>query len=93
MDKYIDRDRFEYIEVDTDSAYLAHSGNSLQEVIKPKMKENFQRNLFDNCNDNFTVDVGDNDVWFARECCEKHSKYESREIGLMKIEFEAKSNC
>jgi len=34
MDRYIDREDFEYIQMDTDSAYMAISADTLDDVIK-----------------------------------------------------------
>ena len=45
MDKYIDRSNFEYYELDTDSAYMAISGSSLEQVLKPEMKDRYFRGL------------------------------------------------
>ena len=51
MDTYVDRSNFEYLEMDTDSAYMAISGSSLEEVIKPEMKERYLRGLKGFCTD------------------------------------------
>jgi hypothetical protein len=39
IDKYIDRSDFELIEMDTDSNYFSFSGDSIEKLIKPEMKE------------------------------------------------------
>jgi len=38
VDKYIDRSNFQYIETDTDSAYIALAGN-FEDLIKPQLKK------------------------------------------------------
>ena len=38
LDNYVDRRDFEYIYMDTDSAYFAISGESLRDVVKPELK-------------------------------------------------------
>ncbi|UMM20086.1 hypothetical protein L5515_015446 [Caenorhabditis briggsae] len=43
VDKYVDRSDFQYIEMDTDSAYMAITGNTLEDLIKPELKEEFER--------------------------------------------------
>ena len=43
IDKYVDRSDFQYIEMDTDSAYMAITGNSLEDLIKPEMREEFEK--------------------------------------------------
>jgi hypothetical protein len=46
LDKYIDRSDFQYIEMDTDSAYLAFSASKLDDVIKPDMKEEYEKDKY-----------------------------------------------
>ena len=45
IDKYIDRRDFEYIYMDTDSAYFAISGECLREVVKPELLEEYDRDV------------------------------------------------
>jgi hypothetical protein len=40
--KQLDRSDFQYCAMDTDSAYIALSATSLEEVIKPDMQQRFQ---------------------------------------------------
>ena len=42
LDRYIDRRDFELIQMDTDSNYLAISGKSLEDIVKPDMKAEFE---------------------------------------------------
>ena len=37
LDKFLDRSDFQYVEMDTDSAYIALAGESLEALIKPKL--------------------------------------------------------
>ncbi|KAJ8306861.1 hypothetical protein KUTeg_014945 [Tegillarca granosa] len=86
LDKYIGRDNFEYIEMDTDSAYLAISSSSLVDAIKPEMKQEYLRGLNGFCIDaNIEADTGYH--WFPRTCCEKHASYDKRTPGLFKLEY------
>jgi hypothetical protein len=39
MDVFVDRRNFQYCVMDTDSAYMALSAGSLEEVIKPEMQQ------------------------------------------------------
>ena len=43
LDRYIDRRDFEQIQMDTDSFYMAISGNSLDEIVKPDKVQEFER--------------------------------------------------
>ena len=42
VDKYLSREDFEYSEMDTDSAYMAISGDSFESLIKPDLREEFE---------------------------------------------------
>ena len=42
LDRYLDRKDFELIQMDTDSNYLAISGKSLEDIVKPDMKAEFE---------------------------------------------------
>ena len=43
IDYFVDRSDFQYCMMDTDSAYLAISSDSLGDVVKPELKEEFQQ--------------------------------------------------
>ena len=43
LDKYLDRKDFELIQMDTDSNYLAISGKKLEDIVKPEMREEFEK--------------------------------------------------
>ena len=47
LDKYLDRADFQTCEMDTDSAYIAISGDSVESLVKPELREEFQQ---DKCN-------------------------------------------
>jgi hypothetical protein len=72
IDKYIDRSDFQYIEMDTDSAYIALTGD-FESMIKPEFSEEFK---IDKCN------------WFPRNDTEENKKFDKRKPGLFKIEYE-----
>ena len=42
LDKYIDRKDFELIQMDTDSSYMAISGEKLDYVVGPELREEFE---------------------------------------------------
>ena len=87
MDLFVDRSDFDICEMDTDSAYMAISGSSLSDVIKPEMRERYQLGLKGFCTDK---DIEADDVyhWFPRTCCAKHAKFDKRTPGLFKLEYQ-----
>ena len=44
LDKYIDRRNYELIQMDTDSMYFALSYETLEEAVKPELKQDFANN-------------------------------------------------
>jgi len=42
LDKYIDRRDFELIQMDTDSNYMAISGERLEDIVRPELKAEFE---------------------------------------------------
>ena len=42
LDKYIDRRDFELIQMDTDSNYMAISGQRLEDIVRPELKAEFK---------------------------------------------------
>ena len=73
LDTYLDRSDYEYCEMDTDSAYIAISGESVEELVKPGLRAAFGN---DKCN------------WFPRSDTTEHAKYDRRKPGLFKVEWE-----
>ena len=88
MLKFVNRDDFEYCEMDTDSAYMALAGPSLESVIKPEMKQKYLTGLegFHLCDRQ--VEADDDLHWFPRTCCTTHAKYDKRTVGLFKLEWQ-----
>ena len=84
VDRYVDRADFEYIQMDTDSAYAALAGPSLESVVKPSLKEEFRRQVAGHCGQSpFEADAN---TWFPRECCRQDAMWDRRTPGLFKLE-------
>lgn len=86
---HVDKNDFEFLQMDTDSAYFALSAPTLFDAIKPSKKAEFYQSLHENCSDNVRPVADGKTVWFPRECCSKHKRYDSRTGGLMKLECHA----
>lgn len=82
---YLNREDFEFIETDTDSAYFAVSAESLESlVVGTNREKKFLDPISENCTD---IEVeADMDHWFPRTCCPKHKNYDKRTPGLFKLE-------
>ena len=73
LDKYLDRSDFQMCEMNTDSAYIAISGDSVESLVKPELRAQFEQ---DKCN------------WFPRTDTPEHKAYDKRTPGLFKVEWE-----
>jgi hypothetical protein len=62
--------------MDTDSAYLGLSGDKLEDVIKPHMKDEYEKDKYN---------------WFPNETTKELKSYNKRTPGLFKVEFEGHS--
>ena len=72
MDKYLDRSDFQYCEMDTDSAYIAIAGPSVDSLVKPELRAEFQKDKFN---------------WFPRTDTPENKAYDKRTPGLFKEEW------
>ena len=91
MMQFVSPDDFEYCEMDTDSAYMALAGPSLESVIKPEMLDAYHSGLNDYHQGDPHVEADDSFHWFPRTCCSEHSKYDKRTPGLFKVEWQGDS--
>ena len=72
LDKYLDRSDFQYCEMDTDSAYIAIAGPSVDSLVKPELRAEFQKDKFN---------------WFPRTDTPENKAYDKRTPGLFKEEW------
>ena len=82
--KFCDVNKFEELEKDTNSLYLARAGKDFENCIRPDMKAEWRRVLSRDCNEHFTADTV---RFFTQLCCDKHEKRDKREPGFFKEEF------
>ena len=71
-----DKNKFEELEMDTDSLYLALAEKELEDCIRPEMRAEWQRLRSNDCIDSFTADAVAN--LFPRMCCVKHKQHDKR---------------
>lgn len=83
LDVYVDRSDYMLLEMDTDSNYMCPSADSFDDVIRPELRQRYQREIHGFCTDR------DPDLqWLPRRCCAKHAKYDKRTPGIFKTEYE-----
>ena len=83
--RFCDVNKFEELEMDTDSLYVALAEKELEDCIRPEMRAEWQRLRSNDCVDSFTAEAVAN--FFPRTCCVKHKQHDKREPGLFKEEF------
>ena len=83
--KFCDIEKYEELEMDTDSLYLALSEESLEDIILPEKRNEWEAIRSQDCTDSFTANATCN--FFQRTCCTAHKKHDKREPGLFKEEF------
>ena len=81
--KFCDTDKYEELEMHTDSLYLALSEENLEDV--PGKRTEWDKLRSKECTANFTANATDN--FFPSTCCNIHKKHDKREPGLFKEEF------
>ena len=85
FDKFCDVQKFDELEMDTDSLYLALAHENLYDCIQPEMRSIWNEIRRDDCTETFRADSTCN--FFPGTCCDKHVKHDKREPGLFKEEF------
>ena len=77
--------KFEELEMDTDSPCLPFAEKELEGCIGPEMRAEWQRLRSNHCVDSFTA--GTLAIFFHRTCCVKHKPHNKKEHGLFKEEI------
>ena len=85
FERFCDVNKFEELETDTDSLYLALSEKELYDCIREESKVEWKSMGTEDCKDDFTANPTTN--FFHRTCCAKHKIHDKREPGLFKEEF------
>ena len=72
IDHFLDRSKYELLEMDTDSLYMALGGDSVDALVKPELREEFE---------------AVKDQWFPRTDTKENAAYEKRTPGLFKVDW------
>ena len=72
VDKYIERIDYQYMYMDTDSAYMALT-DDFENLVKPELRNEFEK---------------DRNTWFPRTDTDENKAYDKRKPGLFKTEHE-----
>ena len=83
--KFCDINKFEELEMDKESLYLALTEKELEDCIRPEMRAEWQRLRSNDCVDSFTAYAVL--IFFPRACCLKQKQHDKRESGLFRGEF------
>ena len=80
-----DVNKFEELEIYTDSLYLTLAEKKLEECIRHERRAEWQRLQSNDCVDSFTAEAVKNS--FLRACCVKYKQHDKSEPGFFKEEF------
>ena len=83
--RFCDVNKFQELDMDTDSLYLALSGKEMYDCIREESKAEWGLFRTEDCKDDFTANA--TKTFFPRTCCTKHIKHDKRVPGLFKEEF------
>ena len=78
-------EKYEELEMDTDSLDLVLLEKNLEDIILPEKRNEWEAILLRNCTDCFTANAKGN--FFPRTCCTAHKKHDNREPGPYKEDF------
>ena len=82
--RFRDVNKFEELEMDTDSLHLALSEKELYDCIPAESKAEWELMRTEDCRVDFTANA--TTKFFPRNCCTKHMKQDKREPGFFKEE-------
>ena len=87
---FVDQSDFQLTEMDTDSMYMAISGESLNEVVKEGREPQLQAaiNNMEKCRLDVVYEPDGVSHFLPRICCERHKIYDQKTPGLFKLEFD-----
>ena len=85
FERFCDVNKFEELEMDTDSLYLGLSEEELYDCIRVESKVEWELMRTKDCKDDFTAIAKTN--FFLRTCCTEHKKHDKREPGVFEEEF------
>ena len=83
ISKFVDRSDYSFLQMDTDSMYLAISGDTLAEVIKLDYKAEYHQMLYGRCKEQPT-----GTSFLPRQCCEQDNFQDNKTPGILKTEWE-----
>ena len=71
--KFCDTGKYEELEMDTDSLFLALSEENLEDIILPEKRNEWAAIRLRDCTDSFNANATGN--FFPRTCCTAHKKH------------------
>ena len=77
VDKYLDRKKYQYCSMDTDSAYFYLSNDSFQSLVSPSTLSHYNCINTSCSNALYIPTLANPDCWFPRTCCKEHNKFET----------------
>jgi len=87
LDVMTSRDRWQALQIDTDSFYFANCGvKTWTDIILPEFRREFELEVYGSCHDRIT---DFEQRFLTRKCCARHAAYDKRVVGLLNVEYES----
>ena len=83
--KFCDADKYEELQMVTDSLYMALSDAKLEEVVLPEKRYKWNAMRSRDCTDTFTTNA--TGYFFSGICCKKYKKRDRKEPSLFKEDY------
>lgn len=95
VDKYLSHKDYQYMEMDTDSAYIALAGKGIEDLVKPHLKKQFYQEwsqwlpamACEHHQSAFVNSKMKGEEWDMMDCCKAKKNYDKRTPGLFKVEW------
>ena len=91
LDRFCDVNKFEELEMDTNSLFLALSEKELHHCIREESKAEWEVMRTKVCRDDFTANATTN--FFPRTCCTKHMNTINESLVFSKRSFVVRKCC
>ena len=81
FEKFCDTEKYEELEMDTDSLYLAVSEENLEDIILPEKRNEWEAIRLRDCTYSFTANATGN--FWPSTCCSAHKKHDKERSGTV----------
>lgn len=82
LTKFVEKSDYTFLQMDTDSLYLAISADTFEEVIKPCVREEYNKMIYGRCKE-----APNGSSFLPRQCCKEDNFQDNYTPGIFKTEW------